>query len=579
MDHAGYDMLAQARQEYFAWGATAKVAQLDWAYPTLRAPPDTTTAADRSERGVAVTAGTIDLLGILSASQALSSETSIERLHARVVDVLSSMTGATDVRLVLWSEDRQGWLLPAPGTDGGIVPVGETDDGAGLPMSMLRYVQRTREPLIVADAAGDDRFAGDPYFTGVGACSLLAVPILGRGALDAVLLLENRLLRGAFNAERLDSVKLIAGQLAVSLNNAQLYAEYRRIAGEQAALLRVATLVAQGSPAAEVFDAVVAEIERLLEADGVVLARYGPGKQVTVVAHRRDGATAARADTELDVAHDDITQLAEALDMRASTAVPIVVDGRRWGVAIAEWRRDAPPPPDSEERMVQFARLLATTIANAHSRDQLTASRARLLTEADAARRRVVRDLHDGAQQRLIHTVITLELAQRAFQRDGGAEPLVAEALEHARRANEELRELAHGILPADLVQGGLRGGVDALVERLDLAVSVDLPPERFRSEIEASAYFVIAEALTNIVKHAHAATAAVRGTIQDGVLRVEVRDDGLGGADPRGRGLVGINDRVTALAGQLRVDSPAGGGTVLTATLPLFADGGDDSR
>ena len=157
------------------------------------------------------------------------------------------MTGATGVHLLLWSEDRQGWLLPAPGSDVGTVPVSGTGHERAVPMSVLRYVQRTREPLVVADATRDDRFARDPYFTDIDCCSLLAVPILSRGALQAVLLLENRLIRGAFTTERLDGVKLIAGQLAVSLDNAQLYAGFRRIADEQAALRRVATLVAHGA--------------------------------------------------------------------------------------------------------------------------------------------------------------------------------------------------------------------------------------------------------------------------------------------------------------------------------------------
>jgi signal transduction histidine kinase len=228
LEHAGHDLLAQARQEYLAWGATAKVAQLDWAYPARRPPSDAAAAAgeqsgDLPQRRAAVTAGTVDLLGILAASQALSSETSIGRLHARVVQVLSAMTGATGVRLLLWDEHRQDWLLPAPG--GGTVPASGTGQEGAAPMSVLRYVQRTREPLVVADAAGDDRFSRDPYFAGVTCCSLLAVPIFSRGALRAVLLLENRLIRAAFTTGRLDAVNLIAGQLAVSLDNAQLYAE------------------------------------------------------------------------------------------------------------------------------------------------------------------------------------------------------------------------------------------------------------------------------------------------------------------------------------------------------------------
>jgi signal transduction histidine kinase len=230
VEHAGFDLLARARQQYFAWGATAKVSQLDWAYPALRPQPDTIGErgaehpGDLPQRRATVTTGTVDLLGIVSASQALSSETSIERLHARVVGVLSAMTGATGVNLLLWDEDRQDWLLPASDS-AGAVAVGGTGQERAAPMSVLRYVQRTREPLVVADAGGDDRFARDPYFAGLNGCSLLAVPVLSRGALQAVLLLENRLIRGAFTAGRLEAVNLIAGQLAVSLDNAQLYAE------------------------------------------------------------------------------------------------------------------------------------------------------------------------------------------------------------------------------------------------------------------------------------------------------------------------------------------------------------------
>ncbi len=201
-EQAGYDALAEARREYLAWGATAKADRLDWAYATLRPQAG-------SARGT-LTTGTIDLLGILSASRALSSETSLERLHARVAEVLGAMTGATGVHLTLWSAEREDWLDAGERT---------------VPLTVLRYMRRIGEPIVVADAAGDDRFARDPYFAGVDCCALLAVPILSRGELRAALVLENRLIRGAFSAERLDAVQLIAGQLAVSLDNAQLYAE------------------------------------------------------------------------------------------------------------------------------------------------------------------------------------------------------------------------------------------------------------------------------------------------------------------------------------------------------------------
>ena len=223
--HAGRNLLAQAREAYASWGATAKVTQLDWAYPRLR--PEAGTSADLTVRAAdaagqrsMVTTGTLDLLGVLAASQALSSETSIERLHTRVVEVLSAMTGATGVHLLVWSEERQEWL-PTPG----VVAVDEAGPKLDAPMSVLRYVQRVREPLVVDDVTRDDRFARDSYFSGARACSMLALPVLGRGALRAVLVLENCLIRGAFTADRLDAVKLITAQLTVSLDNAQLYAE------------------------------------------------------------------------------------------------------------------------------------------------------------------------------------------------------------------------------------------------------------------------------------------------------------------------------------------------------------------
>jgi signal transduction histidine kinase len=572
LDYAGYELLDQARQEYLTWGATAKVDQLEWAYPPLRSHPATVSGrpAEGRDQRAAVTTGTIDLLGILSASRALSSGTSVEELHERVVEVLGRMTGATGVRLVLHGEEGAGWLLlPDPGSDGEGVPVDDdAADGRALPLSVLRYVARTREQLVVDDATRDERFGRDPYFTGVTSCSLLAVPILSRGVLEAVLLLENRLIRGAFTGGRLDTVKLIAGQLAVSLDNAQLYTRYRHIAGEQAALRRVATLVAEGASPTAVLDAVAAELEQLLEADALVLARYEPGHEVTIVAHRAASGPHLSPGTRMTQRD---APLAEALGLRATTEAPIVVDGRPWGVAIAEWRRDGAPPADAGERMAQFAQLLETAIANADSRDQLTASRARLLTEADAARRRVVRDLHDGAQQRLVQTTITLGLARWAMrQGDDQAESLVDEAIEYAQHANEALRELAHGILPADLAGAGLRGAVDSMVQRLDLPVRVDVPPDRFPEEVEANAYFIAAEALTNVVKHAGAASAAVTARIDDGILHLEVRDDGVGGADPVGHGIVGMEDRVTALGGRFTLRSPPGGGTLLTAALPI---------
>jgi signal transduction histidine kinase len=358
----------------------------------------------------------------------------------------------------------------------------------------------------------------------------------------------------------------------------------------------VATLVAQGASPAAVFDGVAAAMESLLDADQVSLGRYEPGDEVTVVAHRgpnadrsppgsrwshegqsvtamvRRNGRPARIESFAD-ARGHIAEIVRAMGMRVSVGAPITVDGRLWGVITARWAGEGAPPPDTERRMAKFAELLDTAIANADSRDQLTASRARLLTAADEARRRVVRDLHDGAQQRLVQTIINLRLAQQALRENKReAESLVADALEVAEQGNAELRELAHGILPPVLTRGGLRAAVRAVVRRLDLPVDVDVPPERFPAEIEASAYFIVAEALTNVVKHAHAERANISASVEDALLRLQVRDDGIGGADRSGHGLVGMSDRVNALGGRLEIESPPGGGTLLSATLPLPA-------
>ena len=375
-----------------------------------------------------VTTGTIDLLGILSASQALSSETSIERLHARVARVLSAMTGATDVHLLLWSEDRHDWLLPAPG--GGTAPVSGTGHETAVPMSVLRYAQRTGEPLVTGDATHDDRFARDPYFTGVGCCALLALPILNRGALRAVLLLENRLIRGAFTTERLDAVKLIAGQLAVSLDNAQLYAE-------------------------------------------------------------------------------------------------------------------------------------------------LSTSRARIVATADQTRRRIERDLHDGAQQRLVSLALQLRAVQAAAPPEAaGLARQVGDVAAGLAGALEELREIAHGLHPAILADGGLRPALKALARRSAVPVRLDVQVAgRLPEPTEIAAYYAVSEALTNTIKHAHASAADVEVTAPDGVLQVMVRDDGRGGAafDPgSGSGLIGLKDRIEAAGGRITLHSPPGAGTTVQITLPL---------
>ncbi|EFC85749.1 diguanylate cyclase domain-containing protein [Parafrankia sp. EUN1f] len=228
MNEAGRSLLVDARREYSRWGATAKVLQLDWANPTLCVEPASTALVQRQgddtdgvPRRATLAAGTIDLLGVVAASQALSSETSLAGLRARVVGILSEMTGATGVRLLL-RDDGGGWSVHDEAGSGAALDA--TAARGQVPFSVVWYAERTQEPIVVADVTRDDRFHDDPCFAGLDRCSLSAVPILIRNELRAMLLLENRMIRGAFSTERLDGVMLIARQLAVSLDNALVYA-------------------------------------------------------------------------------------------------------------------------------------------------------------------------------------------------------------------------------------------------------------------------------------------------------------------------------------------------------------------
>jgi signal transduction histidine kinase len=382
---------------------------------------------------------------------------------------------------------------------------------------------------------------------------------------------------------------------ARALDAEQAQEESRRLADEQHALRRVATLVAQEVSTDEVLQAVTREAGLQCGADLARMESFEPDGTVrAVAAWSRDGAVALavgerfRLDGESIAARvrdsglparvdsfagtsGPIAREAQAAGIRASVGCPIVVGGRIWGVIAASKTGAEPFPPSTESRIADFTELAATAVANAKARTDLLASRARLLAAGDDARRELARDLHDGAQQRFVHTIIVLKLAKRAFaQDDDAAKELVDEALEHAEDANAELRQLAHGILPSELSRGGLAAGVTALVSRMRLPVEVAVSVDRLPRIVEASAYFVVAEALTNIAKHARAERAHVNARVDDGVLRIDVRDDGVGGAHADGSGLLGLDDRVSALGGELHVESPPGAGTHIAATLPL---------
>src|SRR5215472_2732533 len=379
---------------------------------------------------------------------------------------------------------------------------------------------------------------------------------------------------------------------------AEELADLHRMANEQAALRRVAVLVASSAEAADVFPVVAGEVGELLGADVTSMLRFEPDATATILA--RAGARDQSAATvgsrwpiaqsgpveavfrtgrpaRLDDLDDTVGELAEIVPgegLRSSVASPIHVEGRLWGAIVASSRR-GPFQAGAEQRMADFTELAAIAIANAESHAELVASRTRIVAAFDRARRVLERDLHDGVQQRLVSLALTLRGAQK---RVPDALPELNAALVQAADGLvgvlAELQEISRGIHPAILSQGGLGPAVKTLARRSPVPVELDvLGVGRLPEPVEVAAYYVVAEALANVAKHARASVAYVDVDVRGDALHMRVRDDGVGGADPAfGSGLIGLNDRVAALGGTMQVDSRAGQGTSLVVSLPIAA-------
>ena len=369
-------------------------------------------------------------------------------------------------------------------------------------------------------------------------------------------------------------------------------ASLHRLADEQAALRRVATAVAASTDPRDAFAVVTEEVARLLSAQSANLVRFNPDRTATAVgAWNAPGARQMPLGTTMLMDGDTPTSrvyrtgaparvdsyeglggtLAQAMrdaGFHAAVAAPVFLDGRMWGEMIVLSVEPKPFPEGAEHRVAGFAELAAQALANAQAREELAASRARIVQAGDEERRRLERNLHDGAQQRLVSLALMLRLAAR---RHPGDEDL-GRAGEELAHALQELRELARGIHPAVLTERGLEPALRALADRAPVPVEFEVElGARLPGPVEAAAYYVVAEALTNVAKYAAASVVRVRVDRRDGAALIEVADDGVGGADPRGgSGLRGLADRVEALGGRLVVDSPPGAGTTLRATLPL---------
>jgi signal transduction histidine kinase len=371
------------------------------------------------------------------------------------------------------------------------------------------------------------------------------------------------------------------------------------LAAEHAALRRVATLVASMPAPERVFHAVAEEAGRLLGARTAATVRFGEQGGVVVgewdeqdAAGFEVGVLVPYSDPDVPVYHasqhggrvDDYTDVpGEAARMTreagylSSVVAPIVAAGRTWGALFVFSTQPRHFGPDAERRLADFTELVALALESVEAYDQLHASRARIVEAGLGERRRLERNLHDGAQQRLVALSLQLRLVQRALRGEPErAEELLATAADELDHALEELRELARGLHPAVLTDRGLAAALQSLADRAPFPVDVDgVPSERFDEALEAAVYFVVAESLTNAAKYAQASGARVEMSTTNDVVTVSVRDDGRGGASlEAGTGLRGLADRVEALGGRLDVRSPLGAGTEVRTQLPLRREG-----
>jgi signal transduction histidine kinase len=366
---------------------------------------------------------------------------------------------------------------------------------------------------------------------------------------------------------------------------------------EQAALRRVATLVAGTSDPRQVFATVTEEVGRLLGAHTANMVRYRHDGTADVIGGWNEpGMPSVEVGTRLQLDGDTLTpkicrtgraervddyegiagSLAErlrALGIRAGVGAPIVFDGELWGAVVVSSVEVRGFATGEEHRIAAFTELVAQALANAEAREQLTASRARVVAAGDSERRRLERNLHDGAQQRLVGIALALRLLDRQIDRDPAqAHAALSRVVDELSQGLAELRELARGLHPAVLTDHGLEAAIAALVGRAPVPVELTLDRgERPSEAVEVAAYYVISEALTNVAKYAQASEASVEVRRLGDRLVVVVSDDGVGGADTRGgSGLRGLEDRVEALGGRLHVRSMPGEGTSVRADLPL---------
>src|SRR5580704_1487223 len=433
-----------------------------------------------------------------------------------------------------------------------------------------------------------ERLAKGPFGAIVGRLGLraaVATPVVAGGHYWGVTVAATS--REDFPADTESRMADFMELAGMAIANAEAEQRLRELADTQASLRRLAMLVARGESPEAVFAAVASEALRhfgngtarmiRFELDGTatLVANEGTTAPHVRVGERWEGypptGLAARVDDYRDIPGGE-PYLAEGL--RSAVAMPVHVNGRLWGM-IAVGSGPGPLPPDTEQRMTGFTELIATAVANAQSRAELMTSRTRIVAASDEARRRIERDLHDGAQQRLLALALRLRMAAESSTERGEPRTEMADAAAELMGVIDDLREISRGIHPAILSKAGLRPALRALGRRSVVPVELDVRVDgRFSEPVEVGVYYVVSEMLANAEKHARASVVEVGAEASGGTLRVRVRDDGIGGADPvRGSGLLGLKDRIEALGGTFSVHSPVGRGTTVTCEVPVTAD------
>ena len=524
----------------------------------------------------------------------VAKEASPAEVFAKVAEEAAGALGDLDCGLLRNDGDGNATVVAASGDAiwasfpvGARMPV----DGDGVVASVLRQGRPCRIDNYAADRGV---VAEGARKRGIG--SAVGCPVVVRSDTWGALVIATSGARPC-PPETERRIAQFADLVATAIGNAEARAEVSRLANEQAALRRVATLVAQGARPAEVFAAVSEEVGRLFGSDTASVVRFEYDHPAIVIVGASSNLKARILGTRLDIdeplaaaevfrtgrsARIDNWDLAartsavgdeiRRLGVASTVASPIVVEGRRWGT-ISVASTGEPLPLDAGERLERFSELVATAVANTDSRLELAASRKRIVAASDEARRRIERDLHDGTQQRLVSLGLAMRAAEAAV---GDDRPDLRDELSRLASglgdAVTELQEISRGIHPVILGQGGLGPALRTLARRSTIPVELDVTTDvRLPDQVEVAAYYVASEALANAGKHARASRIDIRLRRGDGALHLEIRDDGVGGAAPqRGSGLVGLGDRVEALGGSIRVESPPGEGTRIAVELPV---------